>query len=71
LVHDQRAILTICARVSGVPDCDGVTLALPHLVGGDGVRAAIPLAIADPEREELRRSAGILRDAVASLQLDV
>src|SRR3954468_11188035 len=35
LLHDQRAILTICARLSDdVPDCDGVTLALPHLVGG-------------------------------------
>jgi L-lactate dehydrogenase len=70
LVHDQRAILTICARVNGVPDCDGVTLALPHLVGGDGVLATIPLAIADTEREGLRQSAGILREAVASLQLD-
>lgn len=71
VVHDQRAILTICARVSGVPDCDGVTLALPHLIGGDGVLATIPLTMSDPEREGLRRSAAILRDAVTSLQLDV
>src|SRR4029450_6783235 len=71
LVHDQRAILTICACVSGVPDCDGITLALPHLIGGEGVLATIPLALADTEREGLRRSAGILRDAVASLQLDL
>jgi L-lactate dehydrogenase len=69
LVHDQRAILTICAQVSGVPDCDGVTLALPHLVGGDGVLATIPLAMADAERQGLRRSADILRDAVRSLHL--
>ena len=71
LVHDQRAILTICARVNAVPDCDDVTLALPHLVGGDGVLATIPLALDDTERVGLRRSAGILRDAVRSLQLDV
>jgi L-lactate dehydrogenase len=71
LVHDQRAILTICASVSGVPDCDGLTLALPHLLGGDGVLATIPLALADAERDGLRRSAGILRDAVATLQLDL
>ncbi len=70
LVHDQRAILTICAHVSGVPDCDGVTLALPHLIAGDGVLATIPLAIDHTEREALRRSAGILRDAVVSLRLD-
>jgi L-lactate dehydrogenase len=71
LVNDQRAILTICAPISGVADCEGVTLALPHLVGGEGVLATIPLALADTERDGLRRSAGILRDAVASLQIDV
>ena len=71
LVHDQRAILTICAHISGVADCEGVTLALPHLVGGDGVLATIPLDLADTERDGLRRSAGILREALASLQLGV
>jgi L-lactate dehydrogenase len=69
LLHDQRAILTICSRITGVPDCDGVTLALPHLVGGDGALATIPLPLLESEREALRRSAGILRDALQSLQL--
>ena len=57
LLHDQRAILTVCSRITGVPDCDGVTLALPHLVGGEGVHATIPLALDATEREGLRRSA--------------
>jgi L-lactate dehydrogenase len=70
LIHDQRAILTVCARISGVPDCDGVTLALPHLVGGEGVLATIPLTLDETEHKGLRRSAGILRDAVASIELD-
>lgn len=69
LVHDQRAILTVCARISGVMECEGLTLALPHLVGGEGVLATIPLALSDTERDGLRRSAGILREAVESLQL--
>lgn len=70
LLHDQRAILTICARISGVPDCEGVTLALPHVVGGGGALATIPLPLDATEREGLRRSAGILRDAIQSIQLD-
>src|SRR5215470_3473062 len=45
LLHDQRAILTICTRITGVPDCEGVTLALPHLVGGAGALAAIPMPL--------------------------
>lgn len=69
LLHDQRAILTICARLSGVTDCEGVTLALPHLVGGDGALAVIPLSLDETERQGLRRSAAILREAVHSLQL--
>ena len=67
LLHDQRAILTICSRITGVPDCEGVTLALPHLVDGDGVRATIPLALDATEREGLRRSANVLREAVGAL----
>ena len=69
LLHDQRAILTICSRITGVPDCDGVTLALPHLVDGEGVHATIPLALDATEREGLRRSANVLREAIASLNL--
>ena len=69
LLHDQRAILTICSRISAVPDCDGVTLALPHLVGGEGALATIPLPLDATEREGLRRSAGVLREAIESLNL--
>jgi L-lactate dehydrogenase len=69
LLHDQRAILTVCSRISGAPDYEGLTFALPHLVGGDGVLATIPLPLTPTEREGLRRSAGILREAVAELTL--
>ena len=67
LVHDQRAILTVCSRITDVADCDGVTLALPHLVGGGGVLATIPLDLDVTERDGLRRSADVLRRAIASL----
>ena len=70
LLHDQRAILTICTRIKGVPDCDGVTLALPHLVGGSGALATIPLRLDSDESVQLCRSAGILREAIESLALD-
>jgi len=67
LLHDQRAILTVCCSITGVAGCDGVTLALPHLIGGTGVLATIPLAMDSTEQAALRRSAEILRQATESL----
>jgi L-lactate dehydrogenase len=69
LLHDQRAVLTVCTRITGVAGCEGLTLALPNLVGGQGVRATIPLPLNHGEGEALRRSAGILREAIQSLGL--
>lgn len=69
LLHDQRAILTICSRIEGIPGCEGVTFAMPHLVGGQGAMATIPLPLNAAETKALRRSAGILREAIDSLQL--
>ncbi|HTL54406.1 MAG TPA: L-lactate dehydrogenase [Candidatus Limnocylindrales bacterium] len=70
LLHDQRAILTICTRIDGVAGSNGVTFALPHLVGGEGALATIPLALDKPEEKALRRSAEILREALDSLHPD-
>jgi len=70
LVRDQRSILTICSQLHGVPDFEGLTMALPHLVGGQGVLATIPLPLDDAEQKSLHRSADILREAIKSLNLN-
>jgi L-lactate dehydrogenase len=69
LLYDQRAVLTICSRIQGRPDCEGVTLGLPHLVGAQGALSTIPLRLDTHEQHALQHSASILRDAVESLQL--
>jgi L-lactate dehydrogenase len=69
LLHDRRAVLTICSPVTG-PLGEGVTLAQPHLVGGSGVLAILPLTLAPEEQRAFERSASILRDAIRSLELD-
>jgi len=70
LLHDRRAILSVCSRIIDVPDCSGVTLSLPHLVGGQGVLATIPLQLDVNEQAALLRSAAIVREAIESLRLD-
>jgi L-lactate dehydrogenase len=69
VLHDQRAILTVCCRVRGPAELADVTFSLPHLVGGAGVLAAVPQPLDDAEREALERSAAVLREAVRTLQL--
>jgi L-lactate dehydrogenase len=43
LLHDQRAIITICSRIENVAGCEGVTVGLPHLVGAQGALALFRL----------------------------
>jgi L-lactate dehydrogenase len=69
LLHDQRAILSVCARVKEVGGVNDVTLSLPHVVGGAGVLATIPLPLDEEEQAGLERSAAILRQAIDSLEL--
>ena len=69
IINDERAILTTCSpmdEVLGVPD---VTLALPHLVGGDGVIDTLPQPLNDEEAAALQRSATVLKEAITSLGL--
>ena len=69
ILHDQRAVLTICCRIESVPEFAGVTFSLPHLVHAGGALATIPPALDDVERASLQRSASVLREAIGSLQL--
>lgn len=67
VLHDQRSVLTICSRTERVSGVSDVTLSLPHLVGGQGAVASIPLRLDPAEEAALQRSAGILRDAIDSV----
>lgn len=67
ILHDHRAILTVCSREPRVEGVDDVTLALPRIVGGSGVHATIPLHLSADEHQHLGKSARILKDAISSL----
>jgi L-lactate dehydrogenase len=59
----------------GVPTADvcgvrNVTVALPRLVGGQGVLETFPLPLNDEESAKLKASAGIIRKALDELGID-
>jgi L-lactate dehydrogenase len=69
ILSDQRAILTVCTPAPEVAGVQDVTVALPRLVGGQGVLDAFPLPLSDIEFEKLHQSAQIVRDAIDGLSL--
>jgi len=71
LLHDRRAVLSVCSRTSGVLGCEGVTLSLPRLVAGNGVLATIAPPLDPSEAGALRKSADVLREAVEALRLSL
>lgn len=67
ILNDQRAILTVTSVMPEVSGVKEVAVALPHLVGGDGVLATFPLPLSAPEEAGLRASAQVIRSAIDSL----
>jgi L-lactate dehydrogenase len=64
---DERVVLTVSSAQGTLPGFDGVCVALPRIVGAQGVLATIVPSLSAEEQTALERSAGILRDAAASL----
>lgn len=67
ILGDQRSILTVCTPVEDVVGVPDVTVALPNLLGGDGVISTCLFTLSDDEYHKLRASAQIVREAIASL----
>ncbi len=67
ILSDQRAILTVCTPVGDVVGVCDVTVSLPHLVGGAGVMASLPLPLNAEEQDLLHHSADVVCQAIQSV----
>lgn len=70
VLHDQRSILTVCAPTPEVLGVKNTTVALPRLVGGNGVLETFPLPLSENEQVQLRASAKVIRGALDELGID-
>lgn len=68
ILDDQRAVLTVCSPVPNIVGVSDVTLALPHIVGGQGVLGTLPLPLSPTEEAALQASAQIIRAAIDELE---
>ena len=64
IVHDHRGLLTVCTPEKEVQGVQDVTVSLPHLLGGEGSLATLPLLLSEQENDALRRSAEVIREAI-------
>ncbi len=65
--HDQRAVMTVCVPTADVMGIPNVTVALPRLLGGKGVLETFPLPLSEAEKNQLRASASVIRQALDGL----
>jgi L-lactate dehydrogenase len=68
IVHDQRAILTLCTPMPDVAGVADVTVSLPHLVGGEGILTTFPLPLNQEEMAALAASARVIRNAIDAME---
>lgn len=68
ILRDQRSVLTVCTPVPEVAGVKDVTVALPQVVGSQGVVSTLLSPLADDELEKLAASARIVREAIDGLE---
>jgi len=68
ILDDQRAVLTVCSPMPSVVDVADVTLALPHIVGREGVLGTLPLPLNPKEETALQASANVIKSAIDELE---
>jgi len=68
ITHDQRAILTVCTPMPDVAGVTDVTVSLPHLIGGEGILATLPIPLDEEEQLALNASARTIRDVIDALE---
>jgi len=64
---DERIVMTVSSARGALKGFHGVCLALPRVVGAQGVLATLIPSLSTEEQTALERSAGILRDAASEL----
>lgn len=68
ILGDLRAILTVCTPQADVAGVKNVTVAMPHLVGAEGIKDSFELPLSQVEMQALNRSASLIRNIITELE---
>jgi len=67
ILRDEHAVLTVSSLVPDSMTLGEVALSLPTIVGRDGIKRVLPIALSQHEDQALRASAGVLQRYIATL----
>lgn len=69
IIKDERSVLTVSTSVKGLHDLPDVCLAMPCIIGENGVEAVLETLLNENEYETLHHSAKVLMDHAKSIGL--
>lgn len=69
IVRDEKSILPVSTVMHGEHGISDVVLSMPCIVGKDGIETKVPIELSEDEKENLRKSADVLKNIVSSFTL--
>ncbi len=68
IMKDEKSILPVSTALHGEYGIDSIALSVPAIVGRNGVERLVPVALSEEERQELVRSAEVLKKNTAEIE---
>lgn len=68
IVRDENSVLTVSSLIQGKYGLNDICLSLPSIVNRQGVQQTMELPLSSEEQQGLEKSAGVLREAIDSLE---
>lgn len=69
ILSDEKSVLTISTKVTGVYGSDNVFVGIPSIVGRKGIEKVIELSLSSTEIKDLKKSSTILQTSFEQLKL--
>ena len=70
IVRDENSVLTVSSPVDGIHGLKDIAISLPKVINRQGIARTMDLPLSGEEEDGLLRSAQIIHEAIASLDLE-
>ncbi len=70
ILGDEQSILTVSGLQNGESSLNDVYIAMPSIVGRNGIRKILPIPLSDDEFKKLNDSANLLKEIIKNSNLD-